>query len=83
MAAVVPFIPLIATGVGLAGSALMSKSAKQVQPTPRPTRLEARERASERDRLSRRRGTAANSRVGFGAGEAFTGPKKSLLGRES
>lgn len=66
--------------VGTAGS-LLRGSPKQVKPQPRPTRLEARERADRNDQLARRTGTGANRRVGFGAGEAFTGPKTSLLGR--
>lgn len=82
MSAVAPFIlpAIIGGGIGVAGK-LLSKKPKAVQPTPQPTRIEARERAERNDILSRRTGTRANSRTGFGAGEAFTGPKKSLLGR--
>lgn len=70
---------------GIAGLLLKpfkkSKPAQTV-PNPTPTRLEARERAERGDILSRRRGTEANRRVGTGrAGEAITGPKRSLLGR--
>jgi len=84
VAAAVPFILPAVIGIGgsLAAKAL-SKKPKQVQQTPQPTRIEARERAERNDVLSRRRGTSANRRTGFGAGEAFTGPKRSLLGRGS
>lgn len=48
---------------------------------PQPTRIEARERAERNDVLARRRGSGANRRVGFGAGEAVTRNRTSLLGR--
>lgn len=83
MAFMAPFVPLAGGLLGLGVSKVLSKTPKAVKPTPVATRFEARERAAQRDTLSRRRGTGANRRVGFGAGEAMTGPKKSLLGRES
>lgn len=67
-------------GAGATAASVLSRP-KQIQPTPRPTRLEARERADERDRVAQRTGTRANRRVGFGAGEASTGQRTSLLGR--
>lgn len=83
--AVLPIIGAVAAVAAIGGTIAkgLRGQPKQVQPTPRPTRLLARERAAENDRLSRRRGTDANRRVGFGAGEAFTGPKTSLLGRSA
>lgn len=82
MSAAVPFIlpALIGGGIGVAGK-LLAKKPKAIAPVAQPTRIEARERADRNDILSRRTGTRANQRTGFGAGEAFTGPKKSLLGR--
>lgn len=73
----------IAIGGGLLGLATKSALAKpkQVQPLRPVTTNEARLRSDERDRVATRTGTNANKRVDFGAGEAFTGPKKSLLGR--
>jgi hypothetical protein len=73
----------IATGglVGLAGSLLTRKKTEPRAPQRRVTRNEARIRADENDRIGRRKGTNANRRVDFGAGEAVTGPKTSLLGR--
>lgn len=64
----------------VAGSLLAGKP-KVLKASPTPTRIEARERADQNDILARRKGTNANKHVGFGAGEAFTGQKKSLLGR--
>lgn len=83
--AAVPAV-IVAAAIGAAanvGTALLTKPGKPkaIQAQPRPTRMEARERSERNDILSRRRGTGENRRVGFGAGEAFTGPKKSLLGR--
>lgn len=81
--AVLPVLAVAATvaSVAATGVSLLRGSPKPVQPVPRPTRLQARERAAQNDVLARRTGTGANRRVGFGAGEAFTGPKTSLLGR--
>lgn len=81
--AVTTIIAAVGAVAGVAGTAagLLRGTPEQVKATPRATRLEARERAAENDRLAQRRGTRANRRVGFGAGEAFTGPKTDLLGR--
>lgn len=86
MAAGIPLLPLaigavIGTGTAIAAKALAPKP-KAIKPlAPQPTRIEARDRAERSDILSRRTGTGANRRVGFGAGEAVTGAKRSLLGR--
>lgn len=71
---------IIGAGVSLAGSLLAPKP-KAVAPQKQPTVNEARMRADQNDALARRQGTGANRRVGFGAGEAATGAKTSLLGR--
>ena len=82
MSGVVPFIlPALIGGVAGVAAKALSKKPKAITQTPQPTRLEARERAERNDIMSRRTGTRANQRTSFGAGEAFTGPKKSLLGR--
>ncbi len=82
MAFAAPLLPLAGGLIGVGVSKLLTKAPKPVQSTPRATRFEARERAAQRDSLARRQGTNANRRVGFGAGESFTGPKRSLLGRD-
>lgn len=81
--AVTTILAAVTATAAVAGGAatLLRGSPKAISPTPRPTRNMARERALENDRLARREGTGANRRVGFGAGEAFTGPKSNLLGR--
>lgn len=71
-----------ASAVGV-GAQLLRGKPKPIAPQRQPTRNEARIRADNNDRLARRTGTNANKRVGFGAGEAVTGPKTSLLGRTS
>lgn len=82
MSAALPFvIPALIGGVAGVAAKALTKKPKAIAPTPQPTRIEARERAERNDILSRRRGTGANRKTGFGAGEAFTGPKRSLLGR--
>ena len=65
------------------GAMLLRGKPKAIAPQRQPTRNEARLRADQNDRVASRRGTNANKRVGFGAGEAVTGPKTSLLGRTS
>lgn len=77
----------IATAVS-AGVAALSTGATLLRGKPKPlaparqvTQNEARLRADRNDMLAARTGTRANKRMGFEAGEAFTGPKKSLLGR--
>jgi hypothetical protein len=71
--------------LGLVGSqvakTVFGGKPKAQTPTPQPTRIEARERAERNDYLARRQGSGANRRVGFGAGEAATRGRTSLLGR--
>jgi hypothetical protein len=86
MAAGIPLLPLVlSAAIGgattLVGRALSPKPPKPIAPVATPTVSAARSRADRTDVLSRRRGTEANRRVGYGAGEAFTGPRVSLLGR--
>jgi hypothetical protein len=90
MAALPPLVvtALIAVGTAAAGAAVSSALAPKPKAIVNPaaargltSRSGALDRADMNDILSRRQGTAANKRVGFGAGEASTGPKRSLLGR--
>lgn len=87
MAAIPPLLmtALVATaaaGATVAAGSMLSPKPKAIKPlAPQPTRIEARDRAERSDILSRRTGTGANRRVGFGAGEAATGQRRSLLGR--
>lgn len=80
-------IPLATAISGLAGIAgigaqvLRGGRPKPLRAPPQATRNQAAERAAANDRLSRREGTNANRRTGYGGTEALTGPKKSLLGR--
>jgi hypothetical protein len=82
MAFIPALLPTILGAVATtAAGALLSPKPQAVAAPKQPTINEARMRADQNDVLSGRRGTGANRRVGFGAGEAATGAKKSLLGR--
>lgn len=85
MAAALPMLLgglLLNKTVSKVGKALFGKKKEQAVSTQRPGTVNAaRIAAEERDRTASRTGTGANRRVGFGAGEAATGPKTSLLGR--
>lgn len=90
MAALPPLAVAALIGVGSAAAgAVLSKA---LAPKPKAiaapaaargltSRSAAMDRADANDVLSRRKGTDANRRVGFGAGEAVTGQRRSLLGR--
>lgn len=70
---------LIGTAAGVAGTAatLLSKP-KQVQAPVIPTRNMAQERAQREDRVSRRRGVAANLLLGAQGAESSAGGKVAL-----
>lgn len=73
--------PIAAIG-GVVGSLLLGKKKTPAQPAPTlaPQRNEARERADVRDRVSKRRGVAANLILGAGGAESSTGSGKTALG---
>ncbi|MCP3730429.1 hypothetical protein M9978_08305 [Sphingomonas sp. MG17] len=75
MTAVVPWL----VG-GVVGGLLSGKKKTPEQPAPvlAPRRNEAREAADARDRVSKRRGVAANLILGAGGAESTTGSKGTL-----
>lgn len=79
MAAALPLLPL-AFGVGGAAAQLLMKPKTPKAPvaTPVPTRNQAAEGAMARDRVSRRRGVAANLLLGAGGAESSAGGKTAL-----
>lgn len=70
-------IPLVGSVVG---GLLFGKKKAPAQPAPvlAPQRNEAREAADARDRVSKRRGVAANLILGAGGAESSTGGKTAL-----
>jgi hypothetical protein len=71
--------PIAAVG-GLVSGLLFGKPKAPAQPAPTlaPRRDEAREAADLRDRVSKRRGVAANLILGAGGAESSTGGKNAL-----
>lgn len=66
--------PVVSAIGGVAGLLLGGKpKAKEQAPVLAPRRDQAREQALERDRVSKRRGVAANMILGAGGAESSTG----------
>lgn len=75
-----PVVSLVGGAVGGLLGLGKKKPAAQPAPTLAPRRDEAREAADARDRVSKRRGVAANLILGAGGAESSTGSGKSALG---
>lgn len=74
-------LPILAFGAAGAASKLLAPKPKAAPaPTLAPRRDQARESALERDRVSKRRGVAANMILGASGAESSAGGGKTALG---